>query len=75
MKKTILLILLSLLMCWNNVSAQQQKLRFSVASIKQDQFNTAAKFGEKVKVDGSGNNYAIIIVTSNNPDDDLGGFN
>lgn len=61
-------------MCFCSVSAQQ-KLRFSVTNIKQDHFDTAAKFGNYAKVDGSGNNYAIIKVTSNNPDDDLGGFN
>lgn len=73
-QKTFFLILLSLLMCCSSITAQQ-KLRFSVASIKQDQFDTAAKYGEYAKVDGSGNNYAIIKVTSNNPDDELSGFN
>ena len=76
-QNTFLLIIMSLLMCCQSITGQtaQQKLRFSVASIKQDQFDTAAKYGEYAKVDGSGNNYAIIKVTSNNPDDDLGGFN
>lgn len=55
--------------------AQQQKLHFAVANIQLDQFDTAAQYGDYAKVDGSGNNYAIIKVTSNNPNDDLTGFN
>lgn len=73
-QKSFLLILLLLLLCCPFIAAQQ-KLRFSIASIKQDQFDTAAKYGEYARVDGSGNNYAIIKVTSNNPNDDLSGFN
>lgn len=73
-QKSFLLILLLLLLRCPFIAAQQ-KLRFSIASIKQDQFDTAAKYGEYARVDGSGNNYAIIKVTSNNPNDDLSGFN
>lgn len=52
----------------------QQKLKFSVASFEQDPFDTSAKNKQYEKVDGSGSRYAIIKVTSNNPDDDLGAY-
>ena len=51
--------------------ADSQTLRkFSVASFEQDQFDTAAK-GAYKKMDANGSLYAIIKVTSNNPDDNL----
>ena len=52
----------------------QQKLKFSIASFEQDPFDTSAKNKQYEKVDGSGSRYAIIKVTSNNPDDDLGAY-
>ena len=52
------------------VSAQT-KLKFSVAGFEQDLTDLSAQSAEYKKVDGSGSLYAIIKVTSNNPDDDL----
>lgn len=47
-----------------------QKLEMRVASFEQDQFDGAAK-GEYRKLDGSGDPYAIVKVTSDKPGDDL----
>ena len=52
------------------VSAQT-KLKFSVAGFEQDLTDLSAQSAEYKKVDGSGSLYAIIKVTSTNPDDDL----
>ena len=52
------------------VSAQT-KLKFSVVGFEQDLTDLSAQSAEYKKVDGSGSLYAIIKVTSNNPDDDL----
>lgn len=49
----------------------QQKLKFAVESFEQDPFDTSARDKQYEKVDGSGSRYAIIKVTSTNPDDDL----
>ena len=49
----------------------QTKLKFSIASFEQDPTDLSAQSAEYKKVDGSGSLYAIIKVTSNNPDDDL----
>ena len=49
----------------------QQKLKFAVESFEQDFFDTSARDKQYEKVDGSGSRYAIIKVTSTNPDDDL----
>ena len=56
------------------VSAQT-KLKFSVAGFEQDLTDLSAQSAEYKKVDGSGSLYAIIKVTSNNPDDDLREYN
>lgn len=53
----------------------QQKLKFSVVSFELDQFDLTAKNEQYKKVDGNGSLYAIIKVTSTNPDDDLKAYN
>lgn len=53
----------------------QQKQKFSVASFELDQFDLTAKNDAYKKVDGNGDLYAIIKVTSTNPDDDLRAYN
>lgn len=54
-----------------NSAIAQQKLKFSVASFELDQFDMTAKNEQYKKIDGNGSPYAIIKVTSTNPDDDL----
>ncbi len=53
----------------------QQKLKFSVVSFELDQFDLTARNEQYKKVDGNGSLYAIIKVTSANPDDDLKAYN
>ena len=50
------------------LASAQQKQKFSVANFEYDPFDMAA---QSAKLDGSGNRYAIIKVSSTNPDDDL----
>ncbi|MBP5771620.1 MAG: PEGA domain-containing protein [Bacteroidaceae bacterium] len=52
----------------------QQLLKFSVASFQLDPFDQTALNPEFEKIDGSGYRYAIIKVTSDNPDDKLSAF-
>lgn len=59
-----------MLFCIASINAQQ-KLQFSIASFQADKFDTSANIGNHVEVDGSGNKYAIIKVSSNNHDDNL----
>ncbi len=68
-----LLFLLCILLCGTAVSAQQ-KAKFSIASFGYDAFDLTATLPDYEKFDGSGDRYAIIKVTSNNPDDDLTQF-
>ncbi len=62
-----------LLMFLFNVTtlSAQQRLKFSVLEFSQDAFDLSAQSEETKKIDGSGSLYAIIKVTSDNPDDDL----
>lgn len=53
---------------------QQQKLRFSIANFAPDPFDQTATNPEFEKIDGSGARYAIVKVTSDNPEDDLRAF-
>ena len=64
------LLLLFLLLNYSTASAQQ-RLKFSVLEFGQDAFDLSAQSEETKKIDGSGSLYAIIKVTSDNPDDDL----
>ncbi|MBP5772082.1 MAG: PEGA domain-containing protein [Bacteroidaceae bacterium] len=52
----------------------QELLKFSVASFQLDPFDQTALNPEFEKIDGSGYRYAIIKVTSDNPDDKLSAF-
>ena len=65
-----ILLLLFLLADIANVYAQQKQI-FSVASFEVDQFDVTARDEKHKKVDGNGSLYAIIKVTSNNPNDNL----
>lgn len=65
-----ILLLLFLLADIANVYAQQKQI-FSVASFEVDQFDVTARDENHKKVDGNGSLYAIIKVTSNNPNDNL----
>lgn len=49
----------------------QDKLKFSVADFDADPFDFSAKDKRYEKRDGNGDLFAIIKVTSNNPEDDL----
>lgn len=72
MKCLFLILTMSLL---GGIQANaQQKLKFSIASFEYDPFDTSAKNKQYEKVDGSGSRYAIIKITSNNPDDDLSAY-
>ena len=52
-------------------ASAQTRQQFSVASFGIDQFDLTAQNEQYKKIDGSGSLYAIIKVTSTNPDDDL----
>ena len=67
--KTLPLLLLLLLTA--GMADGQTLRKFSVASFELDQLDLTARSGEHKKVDGNGSLYAIIKVTSNNPDDNL----
>lgn len=51
----------------------QEKLKFTIADFSADPFDTSPIIHEKL--DGDGRRYAIIKVTSNNPDDNLNEYN
>lgn len=71
MRQKVLYSLLLLLVAGVQVVCGQQRQRFSVASFELDPFDQTATNKEYEKIDGSGARYAIIKVTSSNPDDDL----
>jgi hypothetical protein len=62
---------LLLLMAGAVDAAAQSRQQFSVASFGIDQFDLTAQNEQYKKIDGSGSLYAIIKVSSTNPDDDL----
>ena len=68
------LVLFCLLLTAGSAMAQQ-KLKFSVASFEADPFDMTAQNEQYEKMDGNGSLYAIIKVTSNNPDDQLKAYN
>ncbi len=70
-----LMALVLLLLAGTATTNAQQKLKFTVASFELDQFDLTAKNEQYKKVDGNGSLYAIIKVTSTNPDDDLKAYN
>jgi len=67
-------LFLSLLL-FPSVAQAQEKLKFSIAEFEVDPFDLSARSADTEKYDGDGDRYAIIKVTSNNPDDDLGEYN
>ena len=68
MKRLIFFCLTLFLIFISLPASAQQKQKFSVANFEYNPFDMAA---QSAKLDGSGNRYAIIKVSSTNPDDDL----
>lgn len=56
------------------VSAQE-KLKFHIVDFDVDPFDLSAKDPQYEKIDGNGDRFAIIKVTSNNPNDNLNEYN
>lgn len=71
-RSVMLLLLFSLGV--SGLSAQA-KLKFTIADFGADPFDFSAKDKQYEKFDGNGDRYAIIKVSSNNPDDDLNEYN
>ncbi len=69
-----MMLLLLILSGASGLSAQD-KLKFSIADFDTDPFDLSAKDKRYEKYDGNGERYAIIKVTSNNQDDNLGEYN
>lgn len=63
--------LVCLLFCVNMMA---QNGKFSVSGFASDPFDLSARSTEYEKIDANGSRYAIIKVTSNNPDDKLGEY-
>ena len=74
-KKSSRLILLLLMLLGVSDLSAQGKLKFSIADFDVDPFDLSAKDKQYERYDGSGARYAIIKVSSNNPDDDLSEYN
>lgn len=66
-----ILSLLILLFVGGTSLFAQDKLKFSIADFDLDPFDFSAKDKSYEKYDGNGDRYAIIKVTSNNPNDNL----
>lgn len=64
----------TMLVCMSPVFAQS-KLKFSIDSFENDQFDLSSINEEFIKYDGNGDKYAILKVTSSNPDDNLREYN
>ena len=62
---------LLLLMAGTAGTSAQTRQQFTVTGFGIDQFDLTAQNEQYKKIDGSGSLYAIIKVTSTNPDDDL----
>ena len=73
-KLKLLLGLLLILLGVTPVYAQS-RLKMSVISFEQDPFDTTPQNSLYEKIDGSGARYAIIKVTTDNPDDKLKEYN
>ncbi len=72
--KQLLLLFTLLLIGLSGISAQE-RLRFSIADFDVDPFDLSAKDTKYEKFDGNGDRYAIIKVTSTNPNDDVNEYN
>ncbi len=70
-KSSYRIVLFFLFLVGSQNICAQQRLKFSVLEFSQDAFDLSAQSEETKKIDGSGSLYAIIKVTSDNPDDDL----
>lgn len=66
-----LLLVLAYLLLTVPSAVSQEKLKFRIVDFGEDQFDFSAKDPRYEKHDGNGERYAIIKVTSNNPNDDL----
>lgn len=66
--KQLLLYLILLLTC--SATSAQDLRKFKIVSFEKDQFDMSARNSAK-KIDGNGDMYALIKVTSANPDDKL----
>ncbi len=53
----------------------QSKLKFTIDSFENDQFDMSAINKESERYDGNGDKYAIVKVSSTNPDDNLREYN
>lgn len=69
------IVTLLLLLWFYPALSAQDRLKFSVADFDADPFDLSAKDKQYEKYDGNGDRYAIIKVTSNNPEDDLSEYN
>lgn len=69
MRRTFAILFVSIFCCASILA--QQKLTFSVLDFERDVYDLSGKSSEYGKKDGNGSWYAIIKVTSNNPDDDI----
>lgn len=69
------LIFLALLLLVALPAGAQDRLKFSIADFSADPFDLSAKNAAYEKYDGNGDRYAIIKVTSNNPDENLSEYN
>lgn len=65
------LCLLCMLMTYCTSVQAQQKLKLSVVEFAEDPFDMSARDKQYKKTDGSGSLYAIIKVTTDNPNDNL----
>lgn len=74
MRQKLLLGLLLILLGAMPIFAQS-KLKMSVISFEQDLFDTTPQNSLYEKIDGSGARYAIVKVTTDNPDDKLKEYN
>ena len=71
MKRIFVFLMLCLLLLLFSMTASAQNRKFSIVSFELDQFDMTAKNEQYKKIDGNGDLFSIIKVTSNNPEDDL----
>ena len=74
-KHLFLLLLLPLFMMMAMPASAQSKSKFKVVSFEESPFDLSAREKPTSRDDGTGSLYAIVKVTSTNPDDDLSAYN
>ena len=74
-KHLFLLLLLPLFMMMAMPASAQSKSKFKVVSFEESPFDLSAREKPTSRDDGTGYLYAIVKVTSTNPDDDLSAYN